>query len=388
MLIYTIIARNRYLYQIKTALKRSKITALLGPRQCGKTTLAKEIARSRDDVLLDMESPSDRAKLQNPEYYINSISGLVIIDEIQQMPELFPILRVLADKTTENGRFLILGSASPDLVRNTSESLAGRLEFVDLQGFDITEIDSAESRKLWLRGGFPRSFLAESEEDSTAWIDGFTRTFLQRDIPQLGIRVPAAALRRFWTMLAYSHGQILNSSKLAGSMGMNNKTIRSYIDLLIATYMIRSIPPWYENIKKRQVKSPKIYFTDTGLLHHLLGIHDFDTLLGHPQAGASWKGFVLEQILRNVQHPDPYFWSTYSGAELDLLLIHGSRRIGIECKFNESPKTTKSMHAALQDLKLEKLYIAYPGKESYSVHEAIDVCSVPKLIKLLSTGAF
>jgi len=322
--------------------------------------------------------------MQNPELYISTIPGLVIIDEIQQMPELFPVLRVLADRTAENGRFFILGSASPDLVKNASESLAGRVEFVDLQGFDIAETGSAESRKLWLRGGFPRSFLAESDEDSTAWLEGFTRTFLQRDIPQLGIRVSSEALRRFWTMLAYTHGQILNSSQLSKSMGMSSKTIRYYIDLLAATYMVRSVPPWFENIRKRQVKSPKIYFTDTGLLHHLLGIHDFNTLFGHPQAGASWEGFVIEQILRNVRKPDPFFWSTYSGAELDLLLMLNGRRIGVECKFTESPKTTKSMHAALRDLKLEKLYIAYPGTDRYPVHESIEVCSIPELVTILS----
>ena len=362
------------------SLKRSRITAILGPRQCGKTTLAKEIARNIKSRFLDLESPADRAKLQNPELYLKSIRGLIIIDEIQSMPELFPVLRVLADQFAENGRFLILGSASPNLVRNASESLAGRVEFVDLHGFDLTETGSTTINRLWVRGGFPLSYLAATEEDSTAWRDGFVRTFLQRDIPQLGIGIPAATLRRFWTMLAHSHGQVLNSSQLGKSMGMSDKTIRSYIDILSDTYMIRLLQPWFTNLKKRQVKSPKIYVTDTGLLHYLLGITNLDTLLGHPVLGSSWESFAMEQILRTNPGIESYFWSTYSGAELDLLLFTKGKRIGMDFKFTDAPKSTKSMHSAITDLDLEKLYVVHPGAEQYPLHNLIEAIPLPFFI--------
>lgn len=377
------ILREHYLNAIDRSLSRSKITAILGPRQCGKTTLAHEIASQRKSNFFDMESPKDRARLQNPELYLSGLSGLVIIDEIQKTPELFPILRVLSDRSTENGQFLILGSASPSLIRNTSESLAGRVEFIDLQGFDLTEVGFSNLNTLWVRGGFPLSFLADSEDDSLAWREGFIRTFLQRDLPQFGIHVPESSMRRFWTMLAHSHGQILNSSGLAGSMGLSDKTIRSYIDILTSTFMIRQLQPWYENLKKRQVKSPKIYFTDMGLLHQLLGIEDYDSLLAHPQAGASWESFVIEQILRNTSGNDGYFWSTYSGAEIDLLLFRKGQRIGIECKLSEAPRATKSMYSALENLKLDKLYILYPGTDGFPLSEIIEVQSVPGFIKKL-----
>ncbi len=374
------IYRKQYMEQIMRSLKRSRITAILGPRQCGKTTLAKEIARNIKSRFLDLESPADRAKLQNPELYLKSIRGLIIIDEIQSMPELFPVLRVLADQFAENGRFLILGSASPNLVRNASESLAGRVEFVDLHGFDLTETGSTTINRLWVRGGFPLSYLAATEEDSTAWRDGFVRTFLQRDIPQLGIGIPAATLRRFWTMLAHSHGQVLNSSQLGKSMGMSDKTIRSYIDILSDTYMIRLLQPWFTNLKKRQVKSPKIYVTDTGLLHYLLGITNLDTLLGHPVLGSSWESFAMEQILRTNPGIESYFWSTYSGAELDLLLFTKGKRIGVDFKFTDAPKSTKSMHSAITDLDLEKLYVVHPGAEQYPLHNLIEAIPLPFFI--------
>jgi predicted AAA+ superfamily ATPase len=259
-------------------------------------------------------------------------------------------------------------------VKNSSESLAGRIEFIDLQGFDIIETGISDMDRLWVRGGFPRSFLADTDEDSIAWREGFIRTFLQRDIPQLGINIPSTALRRFWTMLAHSHGQVLNSSQLAKSMGMSDKTIRSYVDLLSATYMIRQLQPWFSNLKKRQVKSPKIYLTDTGLLHHLLGINNRETLMGHPQLGSSWESFAMEQIIRNVPGIVPYFWSTYSGAELDLFLYGHKKRIGIEFKNSEAPGSTKSMHSAIADLNLEKLYVIYPGTEKYPLHDLIEAC--------------
>ena len=374
------IPRLQYKNHIVKAIKRSKVTAILGPRQCGKTTLAKEISKEIQSHFLDLESPTDRAKLQNPEQYLTGIPGLIIIDEIQQSPELFQVLRVLADRSDKNGRFLILGSASPDLSKRASESLAGRIEFIDLHGFNISETGWKDYRRLWTRGGFPPSYLAHTEEDSLVWREGFVRTFLQRDIPQLGIHIPSATLRRFWTMLAHSHGQLLNSSQLAKSMGMNDKTIRSYIDILSSTYMVRQVQPWHANLKKRQVKSPKIYVSDTGLLHHLLGLGDMEDLLGHPQLGASWESFVIEQILRNIPALVPYFWSTYSGTELDFFASHRGKNIGVECKFTESPKTTRSQHVALEDLKLKKIYVVYPGAARYPLHESIEACPLPKLI--------
>ena len=300
------------------------------------------------------------------------------------MTELFPVMRVLSDQSRENGRFLILGSASPDILKNTPETLAGRVECVDLHGFDLSETGTDEMTQLWLRGGFPLSYLGKSEEDSIAWREGFVRTFLQRDIPQLGINIPSETLRRFWTMLAHSHGQVLNSSQLAGSMGMSDKTIRSYVDILSATYMVRPLQPWYENIKKRQVKSPKIFLCDTGLLHHLLGIDGIETLLSHPKLGASWESFVIEQILRISPALIPYFWSTYSGAEVDLLTQLQGERIGIEIKFTEIPKTTKSMHSAIQELDLAKLYVIYPGSERYPLHSRIEACPLPDFLSHIS----
>lgn len=374
------IPRLQYKNRIVKAIRRSKVTAILGPRQCGKTTLAKEISKEIQSHFLDLESPADRAKLQNPEQYLTAIPGLIIIDEIQQSPELFQVLRVLADRSDKNGRFLILGSASPDLSKRASESLAGRIEFIDLHGFNISETGWEDYPRLWTRGGFPPSCLAHTEEDSVVWREGFVRTFLQRDIPQLGIHIPSATLRRFWTMLAHSHGQLLNSSQLAKSMGLNDKTIRSYIDILTSTCMVRQLQPWHANLKKRQVKSPKIYFSDTGLLHHLLGLGDMEDLLGHPQVGASWESFVIEQIQRNIPALVPYFWSTYSGAELDFFALHRGKNIGVECKFTETPKTTRSQHIALEDLKLEKMYVVYPGTERYPLHESIEACPLPELI--------
>ena len=380
------IPRSAYKARILNAIGRSKITALLGPRQCGKTTLAREISQQINSHFLDMESPTDQAKLQNPELYLANIPGMIIIDEIQQMPELFPVLRVLSDRSQDNGRFLILGSASPDITSKASESLAGRIEFVDLHGFNLSETGSEELNRLWIRGGFPLSYLAKTEEDSLAWREGFVRTFLQRDIPQLGINVPSVTLRRFWTMLAHSHGQLLNSSQLANSMGMSDKTIRSYIDILSSTYMIRTLPPWFSNSKKRQVKSPKIYFTDTGLLHHLLGIGNLENLLGHPQLGSSWESFAIEQILRIAPTLVPYFWSTYSGAELDLFIsIHG-QKIGIEFKFTETPKTTKSMHIAITELEFKKIYVIYPGTERYLLHKSIEACPLPNFMDDISSS--
>ncbi|GBE53252.1 hypothetical protein BMS3Bbin14_01738 [bacterium BMS3Bbin14] len=308
--------------------------------------------------------------------FLGSLKGLIILDEIQIMPELFSVLRVLVDRPNNQAKFLILGSASPHIIKNVSETLAGRTEFIELSGFNLEETGTESQKKLWLRGGFPRSFLAASNQDSLAWRENFIRTFLERDIPQLGISIPAQAIRRFWSMLAHYHGQTLNASELGRSMGLSDKTIKFYLDILTGTFMVRQLQPWHENISKRQVKAPKIYFRDSGILHSLLDIPDHHHLMGHPRLGASWEGFALEQILQIVGPTEPYFWATHSGAAVDLFFSKDGRRYGVEFKFNEAPKISKSMHIALADLRLSHLYVIYPGKESYPVAENISVVSL------------
>ncbi|MBC2705968.1 ATP-binding protein [Desulfobacula sp.] len=371
------IKRDYYSACLATAAKRSPVTALLGPRQCGKTTLARIFGRQHKSHYFDLESPADQQRLQNPELILNSLQGLIILDEIQIMPGLFNILRVLVDRPENRQHFLVLGSASPHIIRNVSETLAGRVEFIELAGFNIQEINNIE--QLWLRGGFPRSFLAASESDSRAWRDGFIRTFLERDIPMLGITIASAAMRRFWTMLAHFHGQTWNASDLARSMGLSDKTVRSYLDILTATFMVRQLQPWHENLRKRQVKSPKIYFRDSGLLHSLLNIPDYHSLTGNPRLGASWEGFALEQVLQIIHPAEAYFWATHSGAELDLLFFRKGKRYGVEFKFNEAPGITKSMHIAVKDLSLDYLWVVYPGKEEYPVTDKIMVRPLNKI---------
>lgn len=367
---------------IKKAISRSPVTALLGPRQCGKTTLARLFEREENALYFDLESMPDRQRLQNPELMLGPVNGLVILDEIQQMPELFNVLRVLVDRPGNEAIFLILGSASPEIVKSASETLAGRVEFIELSGFNLMETGLTFVDKLWLRGGFPRSFLAGTEEDSYVWRQGFIRTFLERDIPQLGINIPSAAMHRFWTMLAHFHGQLWNASELGRSLGLSDKTMRAYLDILTGTFMIRQLQPWHENINKRQVKAPKIFFRDTGLLHTLLGITTRHNLMGHPRMGASWEGFAIEQILQSVRPDDAYFWATYTGAELDLFFIKEGRRYGVELKISEAPKITKSMHVALSDLDLEHLWVVYPGREPYPVEEKITVWPIGRPLPL------
>ncbi|MDD5468884.1 MAG: ATP-binding protein [Anaerolineales bacterium] len=355
------------------------MTALLGPRQCGKTTLARQLAEHQKSTYFDIESVPDRRRLQNPELMLGSLADLVVLDEIQEMPELLQVLRVLVDRPENQACFLILGSASPEIIKAASETLAGRLEFIELQGFDLSETGADARETLWLRGGFPRSFLANSEEDSLAWREGFIRTFLERDIPQLGINIPAVAMRRFWTMLAHYHGQTWNAAEIGRSMGLSDKTVRSYLDILTGTFMIRQLQPWFENLGKRQVKSPKIYFRDTGLLHSLLDIPNGRSLLGHPKVGASWEGFALEQALQ-VLHPNAaYFWGTHAGAELDLVFQFRGSRYGMEIKFNEAPSLTPSMRIASSELSLEHLWIVYPGNETYPVLKNITALPLKNL---------
>jgi len=306
----------------------------------------------------------------------------VIIDEIQAMPELFRVLRVLVDRPENKARFLILGSASPDLVKNASETLTGRVEFVELSGFDLQEAGTNRSTTLWLRGGFPRSFLAPSDDGSLAWREAFIRTFLARDIPQLGISVPPATMRRFWTMLAHYHGQTWNASELGRSLDLSDKTVRSYLDVLAGTFMIRQLQPWYENIGKRQVKAPKVYLRDSGLLHALLHLPDSQTLLGYSRMGASWEGFAIEQVLQSVKPAQAFFCATHTGAEVDLFFISRGRRYGVECKFSETPKITKSMNQALESLNLAHLWIIYPGEHSYPLSKKISVWPLKDIASL------
>lgn len=365
------IPRPIYLQQLTTAIERSPVTALLGPRQSGKTTLARMISEKRSTTFFDLESQQDVMRLQNPELTLSSLQGLVIIDEVQRMPLLFDVLRVLVDRGSV--RFLILGSASPDVVKGVSESLAGRVEFVDLSGFNIDEVGTDSLSMLWVRGGLPRSFLARTDDDSFAWREGFIRMFLERDIPQLGISIPAAAMRRFWTMLAHYHGQTWNASDLARSMGMSDKTVRRYLDILTGTYMVRQLQPWHENIGKRQVKAPKVYLRDTGLLHSLLSLPDHHTLTGHARVGASWEGFVLEQVIQTLSLPEAYFWATQQRSEIDLFFFYEGQRYGIEVKYSEAPRITKSIRVAFQDLQLRHLWLVYPGENEYPADSDITV---------------
>ena len=373
-----LVDRPEFLSALREALSRSPAVALLGPRQCGKSTLAREVAAEDLRVTyFDLERPADLRRLENPELALANAPGLVVLDEIQRKPELFEVLRVLIDRSPAPRRFLALGSASLDVVKGASESLAGRVAFVDLTGFLLDEVD--DGARLWLRGGFPRSYLAPTEEASAAWREDFVRTFLERDIPQLGINVPAATLRRFWTMVAHFHGQVWNASELARSLGNSETTARRYLDILSGAYMVRQLPPWFENLKKRQVKSPKVYVRDSGLLHTLLTVETAEQLSGHPKVGASWEGYVIEQLLVALNSRDVYFWATHAGAELDVFVRASGKRYGFEIKYTDAPRTTRSMRTAQHDLNLERLFVVYPGAESYSLDDRIDVLPVTEI---------
>lgn len=368
------IRRAHRLAAVASTLAHNPICALVGPRQCGKTTLARQfVGRRRHAHVFDLETTTGRARLIDPELALDPLRGLIVIDEIQRQPGLFEALRPLADRPQTPARFLLLGSASPDLLRGASESLAGRVGFVDLGGFDLGEVGAHHWRRLWLRGGFPRAYLAVSDTLSLQWRHDFVRTFLEWDVPQLGIRIPAEALRRFWMMLAHVHGQIWNGADLARSLGVSEHTVCRYLDVLTGTFLIRQMPPWFETISKRQYKAPKVYVRDSGLLHALLSLGRGDDLAAHPKLGASWEGFALEQVLGVAGDADAYFWGTHAGAELDLLLMRRGRRYGVEFKHSDAPTMTKSLHVALADLKLDRAWIVYPGREAYPVHEKVEV---------------
>lgn len=375
-----VIIRADALRRVAAALARSPIVGILGPRQCGKTTLARQVVAALKHSWFDLEDPIALRQLAEPILAFEAAEQLVVLDEVQRAPTLFPLLRVLADRDPKR-RFLMLGSASPDLLRLSSESLAGRIEYLDLTGFVIGEIPLEEQNRLWVRGGFPRSFLAESEQASAAWRESFVRTFLERDLGQLELGPGATAMRRFWSMLAHYHGQLLNASELGRSLSVSDKTVRRYLDILDGTFVVRQLQPWHVNLGKRLVKAPKVYVRDSGVLHTLLGVDDYQELLGHPKAGASWEGFALEQVLAHVSG-QPWFWATHGGAELDLLMLRRKERLGFEFKLSPAPALTRSMQIAVGDLELDQLWVIHPGDQRIRLADKVTALPLGEVLRL------
>ena len=365
---------------VQRAIEHSRVVLLIGPRQCGKTTLARQFVPSDSINYFDLEDPFSLARLDQPMTTLQDLRGLVVIDEIQRRPDLFSVLRVLCDRDPLPARFLILGSASPALLRQSSESLAGRLTTIPMSGFSLAEVGLNVQNQHWCRGGFPLSFLATSEAKSLYWRKDFVSTFLERDVPQFGFNIPATSLFRFWSVLAHYHGQVWNAAEAARTLNIGESTARRYVDLLQDLFMVRQLQPWHANLNKRQVKSPKIYFRDTGLLHFLLGIRTEQELVLHPRNGASWEGYVIEEVLKTIAPEEAYFWATHSGAELDLLFIKNGRRIGLECKRVDTPRVTASMRIALQDLQLDRLVVIYPGPHPYTLDSQIEAIPLASLI--------
>lgn len=365
------INRSALLNSIREALNRSRVVALIGPRQSGKTTLAREFVSVESLNYFDLEDPTSLIRLEEPMTALRNLEGVVVIDEIQRKPELFPILRVLSDRNPLPAKFLILGSASPELVKGSSESLAGRIETLSISGFSLAELGSDNLLSHWLRGGFPLSYLASSDQDSYIWRKNFVQTFLERDLPQMGVRLPSTTMLRLWIMLAHYHGQIWNSAEPARSLGISEPTVRRYLDLLEGLFLVRRLQPWHTNIKKRQVKSPKYYYRDSGLLHYLLGISTQVELESHPKLGLSWESYALEEVIKATEPDQVYFWATHGSAELDLLVIKDRKHYGVEFKRVDAPKVTVSMRAALEDLKLEHLAVIYPGVLRYPLAEKV-----------------
>jgi predicted AAA+ superfamily ATPase len=376
--------------KITASLKHFPVVGIIGSRQTGKTTLAKLIQKqNKDSVYLDLELPSDQNKLREPELYLNRHGeALAIIDEIQRMPSLFPLIRALVDQNRAPGRFLILGSASPDMIRKSSESLAGRVAYHELPPFRLDEVGNQKERatELWLRGGYPNSFLARDMESSLNWRDAFIRTYLERDIPQLGIRVPAGQLRNFWSMIAHHHAQLWNASQIANSLGISAPTVRHYLSILEDTFLVRQLRPFHANLKKRLVKAPKVFIRDSGLLHSLLGIGSMDDLQGRPLVGYSWEGFVIEQIVAQLPPRwEPYFFRTAAGAEIDLLLAHaGKRPIAVEIKFSAAPDMSKGFRSACLDLQCRREYVVYPGSEAYPLGKTTTALPLLQIQRIIS----
>ncbi|MEO8627770.1 MAG: ATP-binding protein [Betaproteobacteria bacterium] len=367
------IRRHQLSGALQTALRRSPAVALLGPRQVGKTTLARQFLQVDSPNYFDLENPLDLARLAEPMATLAPLRGLIVIDEVQRRAELFPALRVLLDRAARPARFLILGSASPALLKQSSESLAGRLEIIDTPGFALREVGATQLETLWSRGSFPPAFLAENDVDSLAWRENFIRLTVERDLPALGLGAPSVTVRRFWSMVAHYHGQVWNSAEPARALGVSEPTVRRYLDFLTDADLVRQVQPWVENLGKRQVKSPKVYVRDSGLLHALFNLGTLNSLLAHPKAGASWEGFLLEEVLKAARPDQAYFWATHQGAELDLLMLKGTRRIGVEFKRADAPALTPSMRIAMADLRLDALYVLYPGTKRYSLADRVEV---------------
>ncbi|MCW5552627.1 MAG: ATP-binding protein [Verrucomicrobiae bacterium] len=378
--------RPVYANLIRQRLGANPVVSLLGPRQVGKTTLARQIAQEfATPHFFDLENPVDANRLREPLTALERLKGLVVIDEVQRQPELFPLLRVLADRQPLPARFLLSGSAAPTLVRGVSESLAGRVAFVDLHGFDLGEVGAEKWRALWWRGGYPRAFLASDDSAAREWLEDLIRTLLEREAPQLGITIPAATLRRFWNMVAHFHGQTWNAADFARSLGSAESSARRYLDILTSMFLVRQLPPWFENLGKRQVKAPKVYVRDCGLLHAMLGLASPAALEGHPKLGASWEGFALEQVITRLGERNVWYWATHAGAELDLFAQVNGRRLGFEFKHADAPSLTKSMHIARQDLKLEQLLVVTPGNQSYPLSDWAEVVGTRELMPRLDT---
>ena len=367
-----IVPRPRLLDALRAALDRRPVVVLTGPRQCGKTTLARQLLDPAAPTYFDLEDPRTRTLFEEPMTALEPLTGLVVIDEVQQATNLFPLLRVLADRRPRPARFLILGSASGALLRQSSESLAGRVEHLRMAGFTLDEVGAGATETLWRRGGFPEATLAPDEEASVRWRRDFIETLVQRDLPQWGVRVSPTAMRRFWTMVAHFHGQVWNHADPARALGVSEPTVRSYLDLLTDALMLRQLHPWHANLRKRQVKSPKVYVRDPGLLHELLGIEDHTDLLHHPKLGASWEGFAVEQVLATEAHTEAAFWATHQGAEIDLLLRRKGKLFGVECKRVDAPRLTPSIRIALEDLQLVRVAIVYPGSRRYALADRVE----------------
>ena len=378
------IQRTSIIAALNNSLSRSRVVVLVGPRQSGKTTLARELLEEDSVNYFDLENPASLARLDEPMTALRPLNGLVVIDEIQRRPDLFPVLRVLADRRGIPARFLILGSASGSLMRQTSESLAGRMERIVIGGFSLSELGSEAEQHLWLRGGFPLSYLAGSDVNSIAWRTNFIQTLLERDFPQWGVRVAATALQRFWTMVAHYHGQVWNAAEPARTLGVSESTTRRYLDLLTDAFMIRQLQPYHANLKKRQVKSPKIYVRDSGLLHQLLGIDSMKNLFSHPKMGASWEGFVIEQLLKTEPPDQVFFWATHQGAEIDLILRRGDALYGVECKRTDTPRLTPSIRIALDDLSLKHVFVIYPGTQRFPLASRVEAVPLQTLVKGVS----
>lgn len=395
------IDRAALIDSVRSALGRSRAVVLSGPRQSGKSTLAQSFLPRSSPRYFDLENPLHESRLSQPMDTLSRLQGLVVIDEVQRQPGLFPMLRVLIDRSDAPGQYLLLGSASPQLLRQAGESLLGRVEVVEVAGFDLGEVSAASSlgitrtdsgsppqdglldhaaARLWLRGGFPRSYLAASDANSQAWRASAISSHVEVDIPLFGLGIAAPAMLRFWRMLAHCHGQVWNAAEPARSLGVSEPTVRRYLDTLTHTLMVRQLQPWHENLGKRQVKAPKVYFRDSGLLHALMGVSTLPELLAHPRCGASWEGFALEQVLRMARPDAAYFWATYQGAELDLLLLRGEQRIGVEFKRADVPTVSRSMRTALQDLKLERLYVVYPGAHRFALDDRIEAVPLSALL--------